>query len=61
MTGKSECKTLTVPEVAKALGIARGGAYEAVKRGDIPSIRIGKRILVSAAAIERMLSAGVAA
>lgn len=47
--------TLTVEEAATALGISRAFAYEAVARGDIPCIRIGKRILVPKVALERML------
>ncbi len=38
--------TGTVDEAAEAAGVSRNTAYEGVKRGDIPSIRIGKRILV---------------
>ena len=49
--------TLTVEQVAKRLGIGRGLAYEAVKKGEIPSIRIGSRILVPRAALERLESA----
>ena len=37
---------LTVEETAELLRISRGSAYEAVRAGDIPSIRIGRRILV---------------
>jgi excisionase family DNA binding protein len=37
------------------LGISRNKAYEAARRGEIPTIRIGHRILVPAAAFERML------
>jgi excisionase family DNA binding protein len=37
---------LTVDEVARVLRISRGSAFAAVRRGDIPSIRIGRRILV---------------
>ncbi len=51
-----ERRTLTVEEAAKALGIGRNSAYEAVKRGEIPSITIGRRLVVPAAALERMLS-----
>ena len=47
--------TLTVEEAAAMLGISRAGAYEAVQRGDIPSIRIGRRILVPKAALQRLL------
>jgi excisionase family DNA binding protein len=48
-------KTLTIAEVAKALGIGRNQAYEAAKRGEIPTIKIGKRVLVPIAALERKL------
>ena len=49
-------KTLTVSETAKRLGVSRNSAYEAVRTGEIPSIRIGSRILVPLAALDRMLS-----
>ena len=45
----------TVEEAAQLLGISRSFAYEAVRRGDIPSIRIGRRILVPKAALHRLL------
>ncbi len=47
--------TLTVEEAAATLGISRAFAYEAVRRGEIPSIRIGRRVLVPRAALERLL------
>ncbi len=47
--------TLTVTEVAKLLGIGRSAAYNAARRGEIPSIRIGRRILIPSAALERFL------
>jgi excisionase family DNA binding protein len=47
--------TLTVEEAAQALGISRASAYEAVRAKQIPSVRIGKRILVPKAALARML------
>lgn len=49
-------RTLTVPEAATALGIGRSAAYEAARTGQLPVIRIGKRILVPAVALERMLA-----
>jgi excisionase family DNA binding protein len=49
--------TLTVPEVAARLGLSRNGAYEAVATGQIPSIRVGRRVLVPRAALDRMLEA----
>ena len=48
--------TLTVEEAAALLGISRAFAYEAVTRGEIPSIRIGRRILVPKVALERFLA-----
>ena len=50
------CQTISVTEAGKRLGISRNVAYEAVGRGEIPSIKIGKRILVPVAALERLLS-----
>ncbi len=50
--------TMTVEEAAVALGISRASAYEAVGRGEIPCIRIGRRILIPKVALERLLNAG---
>ena len=49
--------TLTVEEAATLLGISRAFAYEAVGRGEVPSIRIGRRILVPKVALQRLLAA----
>ena len=38
--------TMTVEEAAALIGLSRSSAYDAVHRGDIPSRRIGHRILV---------------
>ncbi len=38
--------TTSVPKAAKILGIGRNAAYEAVKRGEIPSIKFGNLIRV---------------
>ena len=55
---KSDEQRLTydVAEAGRKLGLGRNAAYEAVARGDIPSVRIGKRLLVPRAALDRMLS-----
>ena len=51
--------TMTVEEAAEVLGISRATAYDAVSRGEIPCIRIGRRILIPKVALERLLeSAG---
>ena len=43
---RSSALTLTVEEAATYLGISRNSAYEAVRRGEIPNIRIGGRIVI---------------
>ena len=43
------------PDAGKALGIGKNQAYEGARRGQIPSIRIGKRIVVPKAAFEKLL------
>jgi excisionase family DNA binding protein len=47
--------TLTVEEVAPVLGIGRSSAYEAATSGQIPTLRIGRRILIPVPALRRML------
>lgn len=49
--------TLTVEEAAESLGISRAFAYEAVARGEIPCIRIGRRVLIPKVALDRLLNA----
>jgi excisionase family DNA binding protein len=49
-------QTISVDEAAAALGINRGTAYQGVRDGDIPSIRVGRRIRVPVAALSRMLN-----
>jgi excisionase family DNA binding protein len=44
-----------VPEAGAMLGLTRNAAYEAAKRGDIPTIKIGKLIRVPKAAFHQML------
>ena len=51
----SERLTYTVDEIAALLGISRGTAYEGIRTGQIPSIRISRRILIPRRAIESLL------
>lgn len=50
-----ENPVLTVDEVARLLGISRNSAYDAVANGEIPAIRIGKRIVIPTAGVLKML------
>jgi hypothetical protein len=45
----------TVEEAGKILGLSRASAFAAAKRGDVPTIRIGKRLIVPRRALERLL------
>lgn len=52
-----EPKTLSVPEAGRRyFGLGRNASYEAARRGDLPIIKIGRRLLrVPVMALERML------
>jgi excisionase family DNA binding protein len=47
--------TLTVEQAAKLLGIGRSTAYELVHTGDIPSLRLGRRIVIPIDRLNRVL------
>ena len=49
--------TYTVPEVAELLGISRSTAYECVRRGEIPALTLGRRVLIAKATIDALLFA----
>lgn len=51
-----EPKTLTVPEAGRVyFDLGRNASYEAARRGDIPTIRIGRLLRVPVVALERKL------
>ena len=52
---ETQKKVLSVTEAAAILQIGRNLCYEAIRRGEIPSIRVGARLLVPVAALERFL------
>jgi len=57
MKSATEERTVyTVDETARVLGIGRNTAYLAIRRGEIPSVRIGARILVPKAALDALLT-----
>jgi excisionase family DNA binding protein len=51
-----ERRTMSVEEAAVALGIGRTTAYLAIRRGELPCLRIGRRVVVPRAAIDRLLA-----
>ncbi len=47
--------TLTIEEAASLLGLGRSACYEAARRGEIPTRRLGRRVLVPVPALLRWL------
>jgi hypothetical protein len=49
-------KTLTVPEAGRQyFDLGRNASYEAARRGDIPTIKVGRLLRVPVMAMERKL------
>lgn len=53
-------ETVNIETVGKVLGISRPVAYELARRDDlpVPVIRLGRRMVVSKAALQAVLQAG---
>jgi excisionase family DNA binding protein len=49
--------TISVEEAGRMLGVSRGVAYEAARSGQLPTIRLGRRILVPRARLLELVSA----
>ena len=47
--------TVSVEQAGAILGLGRPAAYAAVARGDIPSLRIGRRLIVPTAKLRALL------
>lgn len=52
--------TLTVGETAELLGISRSTAYEYVRTGELPSVVLGRRVLIPRHRLQRLLDGEVA-
>jgi excisionase family DNA binding protein len=52
---KAERLVYSVPEAGRLLGLGRNAAYDAARRGDIPTLRIGRLVLVPKMPLHRML------
>lgn len=46
----------TVSEAAALLGVGRTHAYALARSGDIPTVRLGRRVVVPKAGLDRMLA-----
>jgi excisionase family DNA binding protein len=51
----SDRPTLTVPEAGRIFGLSRPSAYAAAARGEIPTIKMGRRLLVPTGKLRVML------
>ena len=49
-------QTISVEEFGQIIGIGRNSAYQAVERGDVRAVRLGKRILIPKTELTRILA-----
>ena len=59
MSDEKPIERMTVPvwpDARQMLGLGRNATYDAVARGEIPVLRIGRRILVPRKALERLVN-----
>ncbi len=47
--------TVSVAEAAEMLGISKSAAYEYARTGELPTVRMGRRLLVPTKALEALL------
>ena len=60
-TRTEQTAAITVTEAAKLLRVGKNQAYEAIHRGELRVLRIGKRMLIPRRALERLLEQGAKA
>ena len=51
----SDRMTYSVDEAARLLGLGRSSMYELVNRGELPVVRVGRRILIPTASLAAFL------
>ena len=56
-TETGERLTVSVPEAGRLLGIGRGLAYELARSGELPVLKLGRRLVVPRAQLLALLSA----
>lgn len=55
MSATHRRRTFTVDEAAQILGISRSTAYECVKTGELPSLRLRRRVVIPAHALDKLV------
>ncbi|MFC2038951.1 helix-turn-helix domain-containing protein [Chloroflexota bacterium] len=58
LTASNEKLVYTVPEAGALLGFSRNHSYELARRGEIPVIWFGKRMVVPKASFDKLLKQG---
>ena len=53
---RKQPETYSVPDAGRRLGLGRNASYEAARRGELPVLRFGRRLVVPRIAFERMLA-----
>jgi excisionase family DNA binding protein len=56
---RRERLTMSVDDAAEVLGISRSLAYELVRKGELPSLRLGRRLVVPVRAVEALVEDAV--
>ncbi|HYA33437.1 MAG TPA: helix-turn-helix domain-containing protein [Candidatus Bathyarchaeia archaeon] len=54
---KDEALTLSVEHAARLIGISRTTAYRMVQSGELPAVRVGRRVLILKKPLMEMLEA----
>jgi hypothetical protein len=49
-------ETYSVPDAGRRLGLGRNASYDAARRGELPVLRFGRKLVVPRIAFERMLA-----
>lgn len=58
----SKAKTMSVPAAGREyFGLSKNGSYDAARRGEIPTIRIGRLLRVPVIQLDRMIEGDVEA
>lgn len=56
---RSDRLVMSVPEAATALGVSDDLLYQVVARGELPSLRFGRRLVIPRRAVELLLESAV--
>jgi excisionase family DNA binding protein len=54
-------KYITIPELAKLLGVSRIAIYRKVKRGQIPAVKIGRTYVITDRTVQDVLGKQISA